>query len=494
MKQFLCPLLFFCFLPPLFGQRYASQVIDATTKAPIPYATIQYGQEMGTISNEDGYFSFEIDRYTKRLDSAYISCMGYGKSAYAFHKLQQDSILIAPRSTTLAEVELYGEGLDADEIIARVKKMAPENYQQLPVKKKFFLRQSTHDEIDRAELKVVSSSIDRIHQYLLDSITKALPKKSTYHAETLGHLYKNKDSIKLTVLRAAELYDKAHQATFDALSDKLEKIIKANTKADSYYKIKTGVVSTKFRFDNANKNSKKDPNTAGLKDLIRTNFLSRRRERLKLIEFQVFGKKSRFDVISKSKRYVFTLVEIIDQDGENRQYVIDFSPKKTAALSGRLFINTHDFALTRVTFTNEKPLKRLKLLGIDYNEPLYQGTTVYSKMKNGKYELSFSKLEHHQYLKAERPLKIVEKNKNTKGRRQQNEVVLELYYTEKKSHTFEWVALESKAGSQSAFELLPEDLVGDLTHLNKYDPAYWQGYTIIEPNKALQAFEVAQLD
>ncbi len=489
---------FFCFFlcigQSVFGQRYASQLLDAVTKAPIPYATVQYGKELGTITNEEGFFSFELDRYSKKLDSAYISSMGYGKTGFSFTMFKSDSILLAPKSTTLLGVELFGEGLDAEEIIARVKQMAPENYQQLPVKKKFFLRQSTHDEIDRAELKVVSSSVDRIHQYLLDSITKALPKESTYHAETLGQLYKNKDSIKLTILRAAELYDKANQATFDALAEKLETIIKANTKEDSYYKIKTGVISTKFRFDPVANTSKKNPNPSSLKDLVQTNFLSRRRERLQLIEFQVFGKKSRFDVISKSKRYVFTLSEIIDQDGENRQYVIDFLPKKTAALSGRLFINTYDFALTRVEFGNKKPLKRIKLLGIDYNEPIYQGITVYSKMKNGKYELSFSKLEHHQYLNAERPLKIVEKNKNTKGRRQQNEIVLELYYTEKKSHSFEWVALENKAGSQSAFDLFPEDLVGDLTHLDKYDPTYWQGYTIIEPNKALQAFEIAQLD
>lgn len=487
--------LFFSLFYLAVAQRYEATLMDADTQTPIPYATLQYGKELGTITNEEGKFNFIIERNTKPLDSVLISCMGYGKAAFAYHELMVDTIRLQSKSLELVGVELIGEGLTAEEIVERMKLNAPENYQKLPVQKDFFLRQSTNDSIEKAELKLVSSSIPKIHQYLLDSITKALPKNSVYHTETLGKLYKNKDSIKLIVTKAAEIYNKKSQATFEALGERVENIIKKHTKSDSYFKIKTGPISSKYQFNKKANSSAlltNGGNEIELKKLTQRNFITKRKERLGLIENQVFGKKSRLDVINKSKKYLFELQKTIKNNEGVNQYVITFRPKKLAALSGKLYINTDDFALTRIEYTNEKPIKTLKLLGVHYKEPLYKGVAVYSKMKNGKYELTFSKLSHNQYLKAERPLKIVEKNKNTKGRRQQNEIVLELYYTAKNSHVFEWVAFKSKGSSQSAFHKLPEDLQGEISYLPEYRPDYWDGYTIIEPNQAIKSFQAIQ--
>ncbi|MDT0622361.1 hypothetical protein [Croceitalea vernalis] len=487
-KQFIFLFLLSCF--SLCAQRYSATIIDSETKYSIPYATVQYGDDLGTITNENGEFSFHLGRTVAPLDSVYVSCMGYGKSAFTYSELAKDTLQLHAKSLELVGVELVGQGLTAEEIVERMKIQVPDNYQTLPVQKRFFLRQSTNDKIERAELKLVSSSIDRINQLLLDSITKALPKKSEYHTETLGELYKKQDSIKLIVTKAAELYDLENQATFEALGGRLENIIKKHTKSDSYFKIKTGPISSKYQFNNGPNSILKDgKNDIELKKLTQRNFISKRKERLRLIETQVFGKKSRLDVISKSNRYIFTLQNTIKTSENNRQYIISFAPKKYAALNGKLYINTDDFALTRIEYTNEKPIKPLKLLGVHYEETLYKGVAVYSKMNNGKYELTFSKLSHNQYLNAERPLKIVEKNKNTKGRRQQNEIVLELYYTSKNEHTFEWVAFERKGSSEAAFNKLPDNSTTELTYLSKYEPNFWEGHTIIEPNEAIKSFE-----
>ena len=110
-------------------------------------------------------------------------------------------------------------------------------------------------------------------------------------------------------------------------------------------------------------------------------------------------------------------------------------PRGGLRLKGRLFINTVNFALVRIEYENIRPLKPFKFLGIDYKEPVYKGWAEYSKMKNGKYELTFSKLEHNFFLDAERPFKIAEKNKNVKGRRKQNEITLNLYLTSKVNNT-----------------------------------------------------------
>ena len=485
--------LFLLFTLSIFNcanaQRYNAKIVDAQTSIPIPYVNLQYGKASGTITNEEGNFAFIIDSSVKRLDSVYISCLGYGRKGFTYNQILTDTIKLKPEAMELVGVDLFGTGLTGEEIIKKMKLLAPENYQSLPVQKRFFLRQSTTDSIFKAKLNLVSSSIPQINQFLLDSITKELPKTSKYYAETLGDMYKSGDNIKLLVNRGTELYNKENRATIDGLGNHLESIIKKHTKPDSYFKIKTGPISSKFNF-NGQASQSNETNKVELQGLVQRDLVTKRKERLMLIELQVFGNKSRLDVISKSYRYSFKLQRTIKNKEGINQYMITFSPKKSASFDGTLYINSDDFALTRIEYTNKKPIKPLKLLGIDYKETEYSGVAVFSKMKNGKYALAFSKLNQNESLKLARPLKIVEKNKNTKGRRQQNEVELELYYSATNTHTFEWIAFERKGSSQHTFDKIPEDIYGEISYLTKYEPNFWKDYTILEPNQALKAFEV----
>ena len=50
------------------AQSYTATVQDATTKTPIPFATIQYGEHSGTITNEDGIFTLREEEILKIKD------------------------------------------------------------------------------------------------------------------------------------------------------------------------------------------------------------------------------------------------------------------------------------------------------------------------------------------------------------------------------------------------------------------------------------------
>lgn len=61
------------------AQTITSKVVDKKTNEPIPYATIQLSENQGVITNEEGRFSLNLNGDLAKIDSIYISSMGYEK-------------------------------------------------------------------------------------------------------------------------------------------------------------------------------------------------------------------------------------------------------------------------------------------------------------------------------------------------------------------------------------------------------------------------------
>lgn len=471
-----------------FGQTYSSKLLDAETQDPISFASIVYGQEQGVITNENGEFKFVIEKTTKSLDSIHISCMGYVDRRFSLKQLKDSILYLKPGGFELIGVDLMGKGLTANEIIDRMVESIPKNYNHMPVQKKFFLRQSTYDEIDEAKIKLKATTIPEIDDISIERIVDKFPKKTEYHTETYGNLYKAQGKVKLEVLKATEMYDKTKQATYRGINHDLLGLIKKYVREDSYFKIKTGPISTKMDLDTILGRPSLDPQ---IETSIKTNYLTSRENRLNLIENQVFDANSRLEVIEKRKNYQFIKDKTFEKNGD-RFYLIHFKPKNKARLKGTMFINAEDFALTRIEYENIMPIKPFKLLGVNYDEPKYQGVAEFAKMKNGKYELSFSTLKHNFFLNVKRPFKIAEKNKNVKGRRKQNEITLDLYLTAKSANIFEWVALETKGSSQGTFNKVPQRQIIEVKYNTEYDHNYWEDITIVSPSESIKEFAILE--
>jgi hypothetical protein len=54
------------------------------------------------------------------------------------------------------------------------------------------------------------------------------------------------------------------------------------------------------------------------------------------------------------------------------------------------------------------------------------------------------------------------------------------------------VVFSSESISAAAFEQASENPEVNASYLSKYDPNFWKEYTIMEPNAAIQAFEVIE--
>ena len=108
------------------------------------------------------------------------------------------------------------------------------------------------------------------------------------------------------------------------------------------------------------------------------------------------------------------------------------------------------------------------------------------------YSPKYIELESGSVFGVDRPLSVIEKNKFVKGRRKQNELALELDIKTTSINKFELVIYDSEEISQGAYDSALENPKMKADYLSQYDPSFWAGYNIMEPNAAIQEFKVLE--
>jgi len=475
------------------AQTFSSKIVDKKTQEPIPYATVQYGENDGVITNEEGKFSFTIDSPITSLDSVYISSMGYEKLALAFSSLHENTIYIEPKSIELNEVFLFNKELSIEEIMERVVTQLDENYNRELTERKLFYRNSETNNLNRLNVKYKKSTIPEFNKKFIDSVTGIIPRKSEYYTETLGDFYGNYQDQKLNILKAAELYDKKNDGSMETLSENLEQIFNKNIKRNSYIKIKSGIFSQKIQVDSiiaATEGAEEIKEE--VKKPKKREILDARKMAIKsLLSGMFFQENSKLNMIHKSNRYRFMLKDYTTIN-EELVYKISFWPKRKADFKGVLYVNADDFAVVRVDYTNVKSLKRIKLLGISYEETVYRGKTIFAKDANGKYSPRFIEKELGTKFGVDRPLKIIEKNKHVKGRKKQNELAVGIDVINSTLEKHEMVVFNAKNISSNQFKNATENKTISATYLSRYNPEFWKGNDIMEPNAAIRNFSVLE--
>ncbi|MEM8508261.1 MAG: carboxypeptidase-like regulatory domain-containing protein [Bacteroidota bacterium] len=489
-------ILFFLFTNALLtAQTFSSRLVDAKNGKGIPYATIQYGENLGVVTNEEGRFSFLLEEGVQLPDSIYVSSMGYARTGLSPEQLQDSVILISPKAIVLSGVYLFDKELSVDEIVSKMKERLPQNVNNEPVQQRYFLRQSVFGNVQKIDMGFEKSSIAELNKELVDSIANAIPRNSYHYTETLGDFLKTNKAYKVNVLKAAELYDKADVNSIEDLGQRMEAIFKANVKPDSYLKIKSGLFSQKVQLDSLLQEVD-DETAETVEKEIQRDTVSGLIDGQKSIFDEILGEvfyqeDSKLDLIAKTRKYKFQLAGYTDIDSTG-VYVVDFFPKGGADFKGRLYINIEDFAVMRIDFENLKNLRNFRLLGIYYRETLYKGSMQFSKLPNNRYELTFMEFNFGRWFRMDRPLDVIEKNKNVRGRRKQNELRLNIDFQLANRNKWELVVFDNALITTSQFESFAEDKSLEATYLPKYDPEFWKGYNIMEPNQAIREFSVGE--
>jgi hypothetical protein len=504
MKHLLIALIF----SSLYGNAQKSiqaKLLDSISKQPIPYASISVNDNSGVISNVNGDFLLYLNKNLSESDSLKIRCLGYGTKLFLIETFQDSIILLNQKSIELEEVLVSNKNYSTEEIIEKVNENLKRNYNFGNIKSKLFYRASYFTNILRNDVEIKKTTIPELNQQFIDSVLMDMPKNADDYTEILANIYGKpgvKKSQKLDIIKASHLYDKSKEVTFESYEDKFNSIIKKHIKRDSYFKIKSGLFGTKEEMDSTfydnldNNKTKQVEQTDAMLEAQKKrekerkeNFLKYRKSSISSLQRNSFiFEESDFNFLTKSNRYEFQLEDYTFLN-DNFVYKISFKPKRKEDYRGVLYINTDDFAIVRLDYENVKPLKKFSLLGISYKHYLKKGTIIYAKNNLNTYDLKYADKEEGNTFGIKRPLKIIEKNKNTRGRRKQNELSSDIHFELTNSEKSELIVFENDVITTSDFDAFTEEPKVQPVYLPAYDPEFWKGYNVIEPNQAIKDFK-----
>ena len=476
----------------LRSQEISATIKDSLTKEVISFANIYLSSGKGILSNEEGVFRIQLNDQISSKDSLSISCMGYKTVVYPVSKFKDSIIFLPSKTIALGSIILSNKNLSAEDIIKEVKKNIAEKYELDLTHKKIFFRESGSQEFKKLRVKVKKSSIKEFNQAFWDSTLLKIPRKNEWHTEVSGSLYGDfsKDNQKLEIDRALELEDKKTTAIFNNIETAFDTILKQNIKKDSYFKLRMGLISTKLEDVELN-SSEKDTLTPNEKLVKEKESFSKRRKRIITNIISVLFEKEMLSisVLKKSNRYDFERVDFTYLNNIP-VYILKFKPSGNVDYAGKLYIDADKMTLLRAEYKNIKDIRDISLLGFSFKHYFKEIAIQFKKTASGKYALQYLEAIDQFETGVNRAFSILEKNKVVKGRNKQNELKMELNFRTNQFQKYQMVVFESERITQEIFDAFKEKPSILPVNLIQYDPTFWEGYTIIEPNQVIKKFKV----
>jgi hypothetical protein len=473
IKRTFLALLLSCWNLNLCSQTFNVKVIDSITDEPIAYANVYFSNNNGLITDDSGNFELIKSQLSKN-DSMYVSMIGYNKKSFFLNDFNDSLIKLVQSPIKLSDVVLTNKKLSSDEIISNVAKNIENNYERGFTENKIYLSRKSNSITEKFIIDRFKSTVPEINKILIDSLLDNLAKENNSGLETLAYYYRNFDdeTQKIKIIKSRETFNKEGEV-LESINKKMEEAFKNELKADSYFKIKSGIfggdldVEGLQEIDSTDVESVKKFEEKEIKE--KDDFANNQISTInRLYNSLFFQKDSYLNFILKPNKYIFSNPKI-NVLGDDLVYVIEAQPKGRGKYSGKLYINSEDFALVRIDFKNIKPVYNLKLLGIFVNIYLRDGKMILSKYENKKYSLSYSKINFGRRVGFDRPIKLIEKNKNVKGRRKQNEISFRMDIVSDEKSTTELQVFESINISKEKFE--------NITNKNEVIPEYLEEFT-----------------
>ena len=439
------------------SQSLKIQIIDSISGAAIPYSNVYFSNNNGLISNENGSFELIKSQLTDN-DSMHISMLGYKKSSFLIKGFNDTLIKLVQSPIKLSDVILTNKKLSSEVIISKVIENIDSNYEKQFTENKIYLSRKSNSSTKRFVIDKFKSTVPEVNKSLIDSLLTNLSKENNSGLETLAYYYRSFDDEikkKIKIIKSRETYNKEGEV-LESINKKMEEAFKKELKPDSYFKIRSGIFGSDLEIegleevDSTNVESLKKFEEKEIKE--KDNFAQGQIWAInRIYNFLFFEKGTALDFILKPNKYNFSFPNF-NLLGDDLVYQIEATPKGRAKYSATLYINPEDFAIVRIDFRNIKTVYKIKLLGVFVNIYLREGKMILSKFDNDKYSLSFAQINFGQRTGFDRPIKLIEKNKNVKGRRKQNEISFSMdLITDVKTIT-ELQVFDSKKITKKIFE------------------------------------------
>lgn len=466
----------------LGAQTRTTRILDGETGQPVPFATILSGQDLGTISNEEGFFSLDLSRISE--EGVRISCMGYDTYKVDLETLkEQDTLRLNPAPIRLNEVRVGERIPEASEIIRKVREKAPANYPAGRQDYTFFYRESEYmnfealdlevekdSELDRGQLEKAQEELSALGRYITDSRPVTFLDMNGIHS-------RQKDTSLLWVDRATELVDAKNDFSMEKLQEKAQKIVLSHLDTTQTYKIKTGILTVEDSLS-----MKEEMSKEGSEDSIQVKYLNGRVSDLFTVAGFQDGERLADFIDPDLYRY-----ELVKPTYFNGFYVyaVRFTPRKRKAkFAGTLYIDASSYAVLKADYAYAKGRRgesvNLKLLlGVKYVENQDRGTVVFQRDDTGLYHPYYIQKEYANYVYLHRNLKFIE-NSDTR-RKVRFDFLLEGGVRQKES-------LLLRPSADPGFEASQDRVL--VQKITSYQPTIWQDTEIIAPLEEMKNFKV----
>jgi hypothetical protein len=475
----------------LNAQELTAVVKDSISQKVIPFASIYVNSGSGVVSNEEGHFRLQYDA-SKEKDSLFISCMGYKTLNIPFSKVKDTVFYLSPKTIELNSIILSNNQLDVKEILKEIQKDIPEKYELGLTKKKLFFRETGSQEFKILDVKIKKTSITEFNQTFWDSTLVKIPRKNSWYFELIGNLNGdyNKKNQKLELLRALELEDKEKTAIFENIEKLFDTILKQNVKSNSFFKVRSGIIGGKVEADEINDTSEDTLTSKQKIQKEKDDFLKWRKRVLSNSIISLFDEeKLDLTILKKASKYKFTQTDFTYL-GDTPVYIINFYPDGNADFKGKIYVDADKLAMIRIEYKNIQPIRDFSMFGVSFKEDLREVIVQFKKTASEKYSLEYFDFNTSFEGGFDRPLVITEKNKIVKGRNKQNQLKMDLNVVNRNNQRYQLVIFETIPLDIHVFEDFQEK--AKILPVNRitYDPNFWEGYMIIQPNAAIKEFRV----
>ena len=491
--------LYICFLllngSLNYAQELSATILDSLNKKPIPFASIYLKSGSGVVSNKEGEFRLHFDKESTE-DSLFISCMGYETLGIQIEKNQDSIFYLNPKAIDLKSVIISNKEVDVNQLLKLIKKDISEKYELGYTRKKIFFRETGTAEFKALNIEIKKSSIKEFNQSFWDSTLQKLPKKNEWYREFAGTIYGDfgNETQKFDLDKALDLEDKNNTAIFENIEQIFDTILKENIKTSSYFKVRSGIIGGKVEAENFS-TSERDKDTLSIEEknkIKKKDILSTRKKAATDLLKGIFKEEQlNFSVIKKSSKYNYKLIDF-SYFGDTPVYVLEFKPDSNADFAGKIYVDADRMALIRLEYKNIQNIRDFSMFGISFVLDLQELIIQFKKISNGKYSPEYFEFTTGYDGGFERPLVITEKNKVVKGRNKQNQIKMDLNVKNRQYEKLQLVVFETVSISKEDFEAYKEIPSVIPVNLSEYDPKFWEGYSIIEPNQAIKAFKIIE--
>jgi len=398
----------------IFSQSLTVKIVDADNN-PIPFATVQTGENSGVITNEEGFFTIYIEDVVS--NELKLSCLGFSSRTVTIDDVKSSNniIVLDEFIDELGKVFLSTSTPNALEIIEKVNRNLSKNYNNENQTLNFFHRNTAYADFDRFEAKVTKASGMRKKQHegvnkSLDSLTQNIINSNTvYFQNYLGDLMvENSKNTKLNVHKATSLVDKSNNFSLDNVQTKAQDLILKYLDTTLTYKLKTGLIriedSLSLKSNNDKEEDKDDDNMYDVKNLKgETHGL--------LHDAQTYNNTFLRKIINPDL-YKYEFVDVTGFNGE-LVYIIAFKPRRAKSkYAGTLYITDESYAVIKLEYDYGKGKRGEKfnlklLLGIKYIENIKKGTIIFQRNADSTYSPKYINQEEGRYFYVNRPIKFI---------------------------------------------------------------------------------------